>query len=29
LRSIPEAIFDSCSSLGTLFMGYSAYLLDN
>ena len=29
LRDMPEAIFDSCLSLGTLSMGYSAYLLDN
>ena len=29
LRGMPEAIFNSYSSIGTLSMGYSAYLLDN
>ena len=29
LRGMPEAIFNSCLSLGMLSMGYSAYLLDN
>ena len=29
LRGMPEAIFDSCSSSGTLSISYSVYLLDN